>query len=55
MEKKSKDKNIMRMLNDRIVEYNYLIDHKHIKEKNSEDTKKVLGLKPKTQAELILE
>ena len=42
--------NIMDMMNERVKEYNYLIDHKHLKEKNSEDTKRVLGLKPKTDA-----
>lgn len=42
------------MLNERIEEYNYLIDHKHIINKNSEETKKVLKLQPKSEAEKIL-
>lgn len=42
-------------MNDQVREYNYLIDHKHIKEKNSEDTKRVLKLKPKSEAEQIVE
>ncbi len=43
------------MLNERIDEYNYLIDHKHIINKNSEQTKKVLKLQPKSEAEKILQ
>ena len=43
------------MLNERIKEYNYLVDHKHIKEKHSEDTKRVLKMKPKSEAEILLE
>lgn len=42
-------------MNERIKEYNYLVEHKHLEEKNSEDTKRVLGLQPKSDAEKILE
>lgn len=53
MRKKAEEKNevefnVSKMMNDRVRQYNYLIDHKHIKEKNSEDTKRVLKLKPKS-------
>lgn len=43
-----------RALNEKIKEYNYLLDHKHITEKNSEATKKVLRLGPTSEAEKIL-
>lgn len=36
---KEKQKSIMDLMNERIKEYNYLVDHKHIKMKNSEETK----------------
>ena len=42
------------LINEKIREYNYLVEHRHIIDKNSEDTKKVLKLKAKSEAEKIL-
>ena len=35
----------IQMMEQRIEEYNFLIEHRHIKEKNSAQARKILGLK----------
>lgn len=42
------------MMQQRIEEYNFLIEHRHIREKNSAQARKILGLK-KSQLQLVKE
>lgn len=42
------------MMYQRIEEYNFLLEHRHIIEKNSEQARKILGIK-KSKVEIIEE
>jgi len=42
-------------MNHIVEQYNYLIDHKHIKEKGTEEARKMLNIRPKTEAEKAVE
>ncbi len=38
-------------MNHIVDQYNYLIDHKHIKEKGTDEARKMLNIRPKNDAE----
>ena len=55
IKKDTSELSITKLINEKIKEYNYLVEYKHIIDKNSEDTQRVLKLKAKSEAEKILE